>query len=55
MRGCHDEDGVFLEYKYIYYTREEDIFDLEYKSNPLIEYALLSNTFIILPSGKIFV
>ena len=54
MNECKDEDGIILQYKYIYYTSLNDIADLDYKSNPLTEYALASKSFIILPSGKIF-
>ena len=53
MNGCFDKDGIILEYKYVYYTNESDIADLEYKSNPLTEYALSSKNFILLPKGNI--
>ncbi len=55
MHGCRDEDGIILEYKYVYYTHENDINDLEYKSNPLTEYALSPFTFFVLPQGKIYI
>ena len=45
MEGCRDEDGIILEYKYVYYTKQNDTNDLEYKSNPLTEYTLSPNTF----------
>ena len=54
MKKCKDEDGIILEYKYVYYTSLNDISDLEYKSNPLTEYSLTPKSFIILPSGNIF-
>lgn len=54
LLGCRDDDGIILEYKYVYYKSLEDINDLEYKSNPLTEYSLSSRTFIILPSGNIY-
>ena len=28
MYGCKDKDGVYLEFKYVYYTKIEDITDL---------------------------
>ena len=55
MNECKDEDGIILEYKYVYYTSLNDIGDLDYKSNPLTEYSLSSKSFIILPSGKLFI
>ncbi len=55
IEGCIDEDGIILEYKYVYYTNENDISDLEYKSNPLTEYALSPFTFFVLPKGRIYV
>jgi hypothetical protein len=55
MEGCKDEDGIILEYKYVYYTNENDTNDLEYKSNPLTEYALSSFTFFLLPKGEIYI
>ena len=55
MEGCKDEDGVILEYKYVYYSSQNDINDLEYKSNPLTEYVVSSQTYIVLPKGKIYV
>ena len=54
MEGCKDDDGITLEYKYVYYTNQNDTHDLEYKSNPLTDYLLSSKTFIILPRGKIY-
>ena len=54
MEGCEDLDGIILEYKYVYYN-ENETSNLEYKSNPLTEYALSSITFFVLPRGRIFV
>lgn len=55
MLGCKDIDGILLEYKYVYYTKLQDINDFEYKSNPLTEYSLSSITKFILPYGEIYV
>ena len=55
MEGCKDLDGIILEYKYVYYTNENDTSNLDYKSNPLTEFALSSVTFFVLPKGRIFV
>ena len=55
MEGCEDLDGIILEYKYVYYTNENETSNLEYKSNPLTEYALSSIPFFVLPRGRIFV
>ena len=55
MNECKDEDGIILEYKYVYYKSLNDIADLDYKSNPLTEYALSSKAFLILPKGLIYI
>ena len=54
MEGCKDHDGIILEYKYVYYISENDTNNLEYKSNPLTEYALSPVAFFLLPKGRIY-
>ena len=54
MEGCEDLDGIIMEYKYVYYTNENETSNLDYKSNPLTEYAISPVTFFVLPKGRIF-
>ena len=55
MEGCKDEDGIILEYKYVYYIIENETNNLGYKSNPLSENTLSNMKFFLLPKGKIYV
>ena len=55
MDNCRDDDGIILEYKYVYYTNLNDTSNLEYKSNPLTEFSLSSLAYLILPKGHIYI